>query len=257
MKKKLIILFSFGLLLVALERVGVFKRFEESLAGLTRPVQVSFYAGSHAIANQFSVIFDIGNLRSKNDSLSQRVAILEAENGRLKKLENENNLLRDELGLTKETQVKLIEAAVLGYTPALTRGFITIDKGNSTGVKKNQIVIVKNILLGSVSEVRENSSTIRLLSDPESKVLGETGSKAKGVVVGDFGSRIKLTKILLEDRLTVGELVYSSGEENFPKGLVVGKISKINRLEAELFQEAELTPMLDVSKLDTVFIEKQ
>jgi rod shape-determining protein MreC len=261
MRRSLVILFIIGFILITFERVGVFRKFEDNLGSLTQPVQLSFYAASHSLTEQFSVLFDIGNLRSKTDNLAQKVALLEAENGRLKKLESENTLLRDQLGLVKEGSQKLIGAHVLGYTPTLTRGFVTVDKGSSQGVKKNQIVVVKDILLGTVSEVKENSSTVRLFSDPGSKVLGETAGGAKGIVIGDFGSRIKFTKILLGDKISTSDLVYSSGEDStdwrIPKGLVIGKITQVNRLEAELFQEADLTPMIDISKLGTVFIREQ
>lgn len=254
MKKALLILLVVALFLIAIERIGFFKKLEEGVTVLTNPIQVSFYAASHSISNKFSVLFEIGTLRKNNLDLEAENAALVAENGQLRKLTEQNQLLRDQLGLVKEEKVKLKSASVLGFTPSLTRGSITIAKGRDDGVKKGDIIIVKNILIGEVDRVKEKSSLVRLLNDPDSKVLGETENKARGIVVGDFGSRIKLTKVLIEDKITAGELVFSSGEENFPKGLVIGKISKVKRLEAELFQEAEIEPLLDINKLEMVFI---
>lgn len=258
MKKTLTILFIIAILLILLERVSFFRKFEEGVGNLTTPVQLSFYAAAHSISSKFSTVLEIGRIRKKNLDLEAQNATLLAENSSLKKLAAENQLLKEELGLPKEEKINLQGARVLGFNPTLTRSFLTLDKGSLNTVKKGDLVVIKNILLGQVQRVKEKTSLVRLLSDPDSKVLGETEGKAAGIVVGDFGSRMKLTKVLLEDKINTGELVLTSGEESaswrIPKGLVIGKITKVKRLEAELFQEAEIEPLIDIKKLEMVFI---
>lgn len=250
MKRNLISLFFLALVILALERVGLLR----GLTSVGQPLQLAFYATTQNLKESFSTIFEIGSLREKNSQLSETTAFLEAENGRLKKLEEENKLLRDQLGIKQPEGVTLTQASVLGYSLATSRGFINLDKGEKAGIKVGDLALLAEIVLGKVSSVGPNSAQIQLLSDPESKILGETEAKAKGVVVGDFGSRMKLTKVLLDDDLQPGELVFTSGEEGMPKGLVVGKISKVKRLEAELFQEAEIEPLVDLNKLEIVFL---
>jgi len=50
-------------------------------------------------------------------------------------------------------------------------------------------------------------------------------------------------------------LVFTSGEgETFPQGLVIGRISLIEKSESEIYQRAKLDPILDYQKLDKVFV---
>ena len=250
MKRNLVILFFLALIILGLERLGLFKE----LTSFGQPLQLAFYATAQNLKEFFATVFEIGSLREKNNQLSEQTAFLEAESGQLKKLEEENKLLKDQLGIEQPEGVTLTQASVLGYSLATSRGLINIDKGEKAGVKPGDLVVLKEIVLGKVLSVTPRSAQVQLLSDPESKILGETASKAKGVVVGDFGSRMKLTKVLLDDQLQEGELVFTSGEEGMPKALVVGKISKVKRLEAELFQEAEIDPLVDLNKLEIVFV---
>ena len=53
----------------------------------------------------------------------------------------------------------------------------------------------------------------------------------------------------------VGEMVITSGLGGiFPKGLPVGKISRVKDVSGELFKEIEVTPSVDFSKLEEVLV---
>ena len=254
MKRNLVILVIVGVLLLGLERTGLFGGLEGRLQTTFNRLQLAFYASSRQVTTSWATVLQIGNLRSRNASLEERLALLEAENGRLKKLEEENQTLKEQLGVNPEAKHDLKAAAVLGYTLATSRGFINIDQGEKDGVKKGDVVVLKDIFIGKVESLKDKSSLVKLLTDPESKVLAETEAKVKGVLIGDFGSRMRLTKVLLDEKLVAGNLVFTSGEEGLPKGMVIGKISKVKRLEAELFQEAEVEPLIDINKLEMVFV---
>jgi rod shape-determining protein MreC len=255
MRRNLVLLSLIGLVLLGLGRIGLFRPLDSFMNSSTSGIQLAFYAAGRNFADSFQTVTQIGSLRGINASLEEEVAILEAENGTLKKLEEENKLLRDQLGVEGQKPGEVKAASVLGYSLATSRGFINIDKGNSDGIQTGDLVVLKDIVLGKVETTSERTSTVKLLTDPESKVLCETSSQIKGVLVGDFGSQMRLTKVLLDDTLREGDLLFTSGEEGMPKGMVVGRISKVKRLEAELFQEAEVEPLVDINKLNMVFIK--
>ena len=53
----------------------------------------------------------------------------------------------------------------------------------------------------------------------------------------------------------VGEMVITSGLGGiFPKGLPVGKISRMKEASGEFFKEIEVTPSVDFSKLEEVLV---
>jgi rod shape-determining protein MreC len=53
----------------------------------------------------------------------------------------------------------------------------------------------------------------------------------------------------------VGDVAITSGlGGNFPKGLMVGEIRKVEKREHGIFQYAELVPSVDLTKLEEVLV---
>ncbi len=52
-----------------------------------------------------------------------------------------------------------------------------------------------------------------------------------------------------------GDIVVTSGlVGNFPKGLMIGVVKQIEKTQDDLFQSAELVPVVDFSKLEEVLV---
>ena len=67
--------------------------------------------------------------------------------------------------------------------------------------------------------------------------------------------RLILTGVLQKEKIDVGELVITSGEDEvFPPNLLIGKIKKIEKEERQPYQKAEVEPLIDYDKLETVFL---
>ena len=192
-------------------------------------------------------------MRENENNLRAENAVLLAENARLKKLEIENKALREQLGAGKTTK-KLLVAEVIGGDPLAIKSKLLINKGSRDGVEKGDLVIIKDILLGEIISVGFSSATARLLNDPDTKIPAETASNVKGIVVGEFGNKIVFDKVVQGEKLKVGEIVFSSGEADFPKGLVLGAISKVKNDPAALFQQGSVESILPYGTLETVFI---
>jgi rod shape-determining protein MreC len=55
--------------------------------------------------------------------------------------------------------------------------------------------------------------------------------------------------------VAVGDVVVTSGlGGNFPKGLMVGEIKKVDKKGHGVFQYAELVPSVDLTQLEEVFV---
>jgi rod shape-determining protein MreC len=55
--------------------------------------------------------------------------------------------------------------------------------------------------------------------------------------------------------VAVGDIVVTSGlGGNFPKGLTVGEIKKVDKKGHGIFQYAELVPSVDMTQLEEVFV---
>lgn len=246
-----------GFVVILVEATGSLN-FAKGFAGFVlTPIQFSLYRTYLGATNQLQAFAGIGSLRAENVNLEIERATLEAETARLQVLEEENQALRDQLGVAPLKEKVLTPVAVIGLGTAGVRGTLLVDKGSEASVRVGDWVVFKNVLIGVVAEVSPKTSRIRLLSDPSTKIPAITGSGALGLVTGQFGTEIKLGNVVQDDSLVEGDLVLSSGEADFPKGLVLGKIANVNKVSREFFQEAKVEPMLDTADLRTVFVLKK
>ena len=252
-QKTFIVLIVAVVALFFLEQTGVIDFSRTPLQKIFLPAQIALHKTRQDFQNFLGTVISVKSLREKETQTAYQNALLTAENARLRGLEEENEALRAQLGAAK-TDRKLIVAEVIGQDPLLSSSKIIVDKGKNDLVKLGYLVIVKDILVGEVVSVGASSSTIRLLSDSETKIPAITEGKVKGILRGQFGNQIILEKIVQAKKLKVGELVFSSGEEDMPKGLVLGKITKVDNEPAELFQKATIEPLVPFESLETVFI---
>ena len=64
---------------------------------------------------------------------------------------------------------------------------------------------------------------------------------------------------MLSDSLKKDDLVLTKGDVNaqnvgFPPDLTVGKIASVSKNPSDLFQKAEIQPLVDLSNLEKVFV---
>ena len=138
---------------------------------------------------------------------------------------------------------------------------LKIDQGSSAGVKTGQAVVFKDNYVGKVVAISPNAANIQLLNDPDSKVAAfsvNKEGKARGVLIGQFGTEAILDKILHEEKIAEGDLVYSEGLEAFlPRGLILGKVSQVLERENEVFKQAKVVPIFDLRDLELVFVIRE
>jgi len=246
-QKTLLTLGILVILIFFLENANLLNLLKDPVQKLLEPAQIGLYKSKQDIGNLFSTITEIGSLRDKKSGLERENALLLAENARLRKLEDENKILREQLG-AKIASKNLILASVIGSDPLFSSSKLILDKGRDDGVKINSLVILKDILIGQIVGVGSSTATVQLLNDPEAGV--------KGILQGEFGTKISLVKVVQNEEIKNGQIVFTLGESGFPKGLVLGKIIKVDKNPAELFQKAGIEPLIPFSSLDLVFIVK-
>ena len=99
-------------------------------------------------------------------------------------------------------------------------------------------------------------STVLLITDYNSAIDAIVQrTRAKAIVEGKGENRCQLKYLLRIEDVVVGDIVVTSGlGGNFPKGLMVGEIKKVDKKEHGIFQYAELVPSVDLTKLEEVFV---
>lgn len=251
--RTIILILLISAALISLDRFKIFDPAKRLSLNLYQPAQIGFDRLVKKLSTEVSTVVEISKLRDKNRELEYNISLLTAENTRLKNLEVENLKLKEQIGV-KIKNNKLILANPAGFSTIGSVKYMMINKGSDDGVKKDQLVILRDILIGKIIDVTVASSNVLMVTDPEFKVPTITTSKAKGLLVGQYLQDMRLTKVLLEEKLEVGDIVTTSGEAGFPSGLVIGKIERVIKGEKEIFQEALVKPLLNLEKLELVFI---
>ena len=126
------------------------------------------------------------------------------------------------------TPSKTIAARVIGNSTVVTAKAVFIDRGFTSGIKKGMPVVTSEGIVGKVAEVYPLVSQVLLVTDPTFNVGVES---QKGHVHGvlDCGSGIcQVEQIQNEDKVSVGEWFYTSGEDRvFPRGFPVGTVVSV------------------------------
>lgn len=219
---------------------------------MTNPISFGLYQINKNIASQFGFVFSLRASSQENKALREQMGLLLSENARLRK----------QLAETQSvvSQQKHLDPATYNLLPARPIGlsrYLKIDKGANGGFKVGQAVVFNDNYVGKIISAGERSSNIQLLADPDSKVAAFSQGlegKAKGVLIGQFGSEILFDKILHEEIIKVGDLVYSEGTEGFlPRGLILGRVTQVLERANEIFKQAKVQPNFNISDLDLVF----
>jgi rod shape-determining protein MreC len=192
---------------------------------------------------------------------------LQAENKRLKQ---ENQTLQEELnrmpaiGRLSDDWTKITQAAAgIPYqtTPvrvivrdisAVQKKTLIVNKGSNDGLVAGQVVVDAGLaLVGRIQSVQATVSTILLISDPSSVVVGkEVKTNATGTIRGSIGGQLQMQYVDVAATLTKGETVVTAGEmlpgsgdiSPYPPGLLIGTITDVSKNPNEVVQGATIAP---------------
>jgi rod shape-determining protein MreC len=125
-------------------------------------------------------------------------------------------------------------------------------------------VVSEQGVVGRVSEVGPAYSKVLLVTDPASTVSAIVqGSRATGIVRGQYGDTLVMEWILQTEQVAVGDVVITAGlaigndlRSLFPKGLVLGTIVGLDRAENAAYKRAIVLPAVDLRRLEHVLVVK-
>lgn len=228
-----------------------------------RPIQGVLTDLASGIASIGASVAEIDRLRVDNGSLRAENERLLNENIRLQEIARENTQLTDLLQLRAGLEFQTAAAQVISRESSEFRRVITLGKGASDGISAGDVVVAGGgALAGRVTEVGPDSSTVVLLTDGTSTVIGQLVSNAaRGRVVGQLGGVLVMEQIDAGDQVDLGDEVVSAGIElgggvrsPYPKGLLIGQVVDVRRDANAVVQTAYLQPAADFEKLEYVLV---
>lgn len=243
-------LVSLCLILILMEKFGLIKPVRGVVEKISVPVKTSVYRVWQGMAGAFSDLTSAKACRLKITELESQVRELSSLKAKLQVLEEENRALRKQLEAPLPPSFKFLPAKTLAQTR-----YLTIDRGEQDGVKPQMLVVSENILVGKVLSVTPTTAQILLPTDPDSKIPARTlKTSAQGLVVGEFGTKVIFDKVLQGESLEEGDLIVTTGEGEYARDLLIGKLGKIEKVPVQPFQKGRITPLLNYGKLVNVFV---
>lgn len=219
----------------------------------------------NALSRGTGAVSDLLNTYSENRTLKKQVASLAQTKVRNEQLANENSQLKKEAKLNKSlTDYTTVTAAVSARTPSAWQQQVIINKGQNNGVKKDMPVMSQSGLIGRVSQANKTNSKVELLSDTSDsanrfsiQIKGKDGRSVNGVINGYSANTGQLIvgQITSKARLSVGSRVTTNGMGGMtPKGLYVGRVSRVGKDDYGLAQKVYIKPAADLNNLDIVTV---
>jgi rod shape-determining protein MreC len=218
--------------------------FERLVLGAAGPLQ-------GALAWLPRVLGDGGEL----ERLREENRRLQSELARQEELRQENRRLSWLLALRDEVQAPTVAARVIAEDAANWSRTVVIDRGREHGIREGMPVLVVEGLVGRVIRTAPKQSRVLLLTDPSSAVAAlDQQSRARGICRGD-GTAMRFDYAGRDERIEAGNAVVTSGTGGvFPRGLIVGRISRVDRSGDGMFQGVSVAPVTDLGRLEEVLV---
>jgi rod shape-determining protein MreC len=212
--------------------------------------------GINAVSNTWNHYFFLVGLHDENIALKKRVSTLSIDSQLLQEQADENKRLRDLLVFRKKFEHTMLPAEIIGRDPSGWFKTILVDKGSKDGIAKDTGVITPDGVVGRVIEVGLNSAKVLLISDVNCYVDAVVKrTRTHGMVVGRGENMCTLAYMLKTEDVALGDVIISSGINTiYPRGIIIGSVTKINRDRSGFFQSIEVQPAVDFSKLHEVLI---
>ena len=193
-------------------------------------------------------------LKVSNEFQNSVITSLKEEIIELKKLTNINNVL---------SEFNYINATVILRNREYWFNNLTINKGQKDGLKVDMAVISSDGLIGRISNVRDNTSDVKLLTtnDVESKISVVIKNKDNNIygVTSGYDSKLNLLNVIINDKKKVEEnsKVETTGMGGiFPRGILIGRVVSFIDDNAGMIVKVKLQSNLEEEKYVSILQRK-
>ena len=190
------------------------------------------------------------------NNLKARSADLEKQLKEMKKLLELNNTT---------SEYEYLNATVVNRNVGYWYNNLVIDKGKTSGIDKDMIVMVADGLIGKISKVGNFTSTVKLLTNNDTasslSVKINIGDKYVFGILKGYDSESK--RLIVEgvsgnDEIPLNSEVVTTGlSDNSPSGVLIGKVTKIKTDNFDLARIIEVESNVNFDDINYVTVLKR
>ncbi|HTO55718.1 MAG TPA: rod shape-determining protein MreC [Myxococcota bacterium] len=223
---------------------------------LTLPLQRMVTVPVWELRDVWSDYVSLVGVREENERLRGRLARAEEENHQYREAILSSERFQKLSGFRAQRAVPMVPANVIHQDLSAWFQSLIIDQGAAAGIRPGMPVITESGVVGLVAGTTPGASKVLLVVDPQSRVDAYIErTRARGTVRGTSGHDCDFEYVPREENLEQGDVLLTSGlGTTYPKGLVVGRVASVDRKTSGLFLSAKITPAVDFSRLEEVFV---
>ncbi|MDR2073663.1 MAG: rod shape-determining protein MreC [Spirochaetaceae bacterium] len=210
-------------------------------------------------------VWELAKLKEEYDELTARVVRYEQLERTAADIRQENNRLREQLGFSRILSYRHVAAEIIGTEPDNLFSAFVINRGKKDGIGNNMPVIAYQngveTLVGKVIQAAQYESMVMPLYDSSSYISSRLNdSRIEGIVEGQGSHNAPLLMRFVrrrgrEEEIKIGEAVITSGLGGvFPRGIIMGRVSRVLYQDNDTSIEIELESQTDFSRLEYVFV---
>ncbi len=258
------VLFVAALALLVARNAAPVRDASTALTAALVPFERALAQAGVSIGSFGESISEIQRLRVDNARMRDDIDRLTIENVRLREQAVAGQQISKLQTAARAIPFETVTAPVIARDPSGVLQTVMLGAGTDDGVKVGHVIVSDQGVVGRVSDVGPGYSKVLMLTDPASTVSAIVqGSRATGIVRGQYGDTLVMDWILQTDQVAVGDVVITAGlsignelRSIFPKGLVIGTIVGLDRAENAAYKRAIVLPAVDLRRLEHVLIVK-
>lgn len=195
------------------------------------------------------------------EELEEQVADYQSKLVDYEKLQKQVEAYEKFLGVKeKNPDFQFVAGTVIGRDAADVFGSFVLNCGSADGVAVGDPVISGEYLIGIVNETSPTSCTVLSVCDPKFSAAayeirtGEAGYTQTTTKLGVQGI-LKLSGIERDTAVAEGGIVCTSGVGGvFPRGLIIGTVTTVQKEEGDISYYAEVKPEIEISEVQDAFV---
>jgi rod shape-determining protein MreC len=228
-----------------------------------RPFQVAAVRVARPFRDAYNYVDSMSTAKSQNSKLRKMVedyrsqALLNAsavqQNNDLKKL------LHFESGPQYPQDFRAVNTSVLSFPSGAFSSQLVIDAGSDSGIHLNTPVVSADGLVGKVTYAGHTTSTVTLLTDPNSAVPArDLKTHVSGLIRHGQGGTLILDRVSKDQVVNKGDWIVTRGTvdrrypDEYPYGIPIGRVVAVGTSDIASFLTVQIQPLADISSLDAV-----
>lgn len=260
--RKIVIFLVVFISLIFFQAVGALRPAENFLLTLIRPLGGRLYSLGRGFNNSYTDRQNQENMPARLEDLTNQVAALTVANANYQEVVKENAKLRDQVKFINDHNLTAVVASVIAQEGAVGAGEasqdLVISRGAKDGLKVGLAVIEPNgTIIGKITALKDATANFCLVTSLGCKLAAaiENQTQTPGIADGDLGLTVKMDYIPQTDKISVGDIVVTSGlGGNIPRGLVIGRVKEVRNESNAVWQNATIEPLVDFNNLTLVSV---